>query len=195
MSIENLIRPQGQVTPKWLIRSGRNSNSSEILCLSWLPASLTKIRSKMNALALRHHFPIISLWEMFQMLKAPNSVGCPIWPKFELVRDFMPALVTCKFEKKSDKKTTENRWRHHFSHYMLIGAFCCHGNQSFDPICPKTLCNLSPNLIMLPIKFDQHWPTGLRDTRVSFELWQNDRKTERQNDRTTEFLKDKANPV
>ena len=45
MSTENLIRPQGHVTPKWLIRSGRNSNSSEILCLSWLPASLTKIRS------------------------------------------------------------------------------------------------------------------------------------------------------
>ena len=22
--------------------------------------------------------------------------------------------------------------------------FCCHGNQSFDPICPKTLCSLSP---------------------------------------------------
>ena len=43
-SIENLIRPQGHVTPKWLIRSSRNSNSSEILCLSWLPASLTKIR-------------------------------------------------------------------------------------------------------------------------------------------------------
>ena len=42
-SIGNLIRPQGQVTPKWLIRSGRNSNSSKILCLSWLPASLTKI--------------------------------------------------------------------------------------------------------------------------------------------------------
>ena len=31
---------------------------------------------------------------------APNSVGMgPIWLKFELVRDFMPVLVTCKFEK------------------------------------------------------------------------------------------------
>ena len=25
-----------------------------------------------------------------------------------------------------------------------MGAFCCHGNQRFDPICPKTLCSLSP---------------------------------------------------
>ena len=48
LSILNLIRQQGHVTPKWLIWSSRNLNSSEILCLSWLPAGLTKIRSKMN---------------------------------------------------------------------------------------------------------------------------------------------------
>ena len=69
MTTENLILQQGHVTPKWLIRSGQNSNLSEILCLSWLPASLTKIRQRMNELAWRHHFPIISLWEIFQMLK------------------------------------------------------------------------------------------------------------------------------
>ena len=61
-----------------------------------------------------------------------------------------------------------------------MGAFCCHGNQSFDPICPKTLCNLSPTLMMLHIKFDQHWPTGLRDIQVSSEWWQNDRIPEGQ---------------
>ena len=62
-----------------------------------------------------------------------------------------------------------------------MGAFCCHTNQSFKPICPETLCNLSSNLMMLHIKFDQHWPTGLRDIQVSSELWQNDRVTEWQN--------------
>ena len=32
--------------------------------------------------------------------RAPNSVGSgPIWRKLEFVRDFMPVLVTCKFEK------------------------------------------------------------------------------------------------
>ena len=41
-------------------------------------------------------------------------------------------------------KTTEKRWRHCFPHYKSMGAFCCHGNQSFDPICPKNLCSLSP---------------------------------------------------
>ena len=57
-----------------------------------------------------------------------------------------------------------------------MGAFCCHGNQNFNPICPKTLCNLYPTLMMLHIKFDQHWPTGLRD-KVSSELWQSDWRT------------------
>ena len=43
---------QGQVTPKRKIWSGRNSNSSENLWLFWLPASLMKIRSKLNALSI-----------------------------------------------------------------------------------------------------------------------------------------------
>ena len=34
-------------------------------------------------------------------------------------------------------KTAEIRWRHHFPHYKSMGAFCCHGNQSFDSIIPK----------------------------------------------------------
>ena len=42
------------------------------------------------------------------MLKAPNSVGSgPIWLKFKLVRDFMPVLITCKFEKDLIKNNKE----------------------------------------------------------------------------------------
>ena len=56
---------QGQVTPKSVVWFGPKSNSTEFLCLSWLTAILMMIRSKMNELAWRHHFPIISLWEIF----------------------------------------------------------------------------------------------------------------------------------
>ena len=56
--------------------------------------------------------------------------------------------------------------RHCFPHYKSMGAFCCHGNLSFQPICPKTLCNLSSTPMMLNIKWDQDWPTGLRDIQV-----------------------------
>ena len=68
--------------------------------------------------------------------------------------------------KKIRSKTTEKRWRHRFSHYKSMGAFCCHGNQSFDLICPKTLCSLSPTPVMLHIKFDLGWPAGFRDIQV-----------------------------
>ena len=78
--------------------------------------------------------------------------------------------------KRIGSKTTEKRWRHHFPHYNLMGAFCCHGNQSFDPICPKTLCSLSLTPMMLhKVKshFQKHingpWkPEAQNRTRSSF---------------------------
>ena len=42
-----------------------------------------------------------------------------------------------------------------------MGAICCLGNKSSNPINPKTLCSLSLNLMMLYIKFEKNWPTGL----------------------------------
>ena len=68
--------------------------------------------------------------------------------------------------KRIGSKATEKRWRHHFPHYKSMGAFCCHRHQSFDLICLKTLCSLSPSPVMLHIKFDQHCPNGLRDIQV-----------------------------
>ena len=67
--------------------------------------------------------------------------------------------------KRVGSKTTEKRWNH-FPHFNSMGAFCCHGNQSFDPICPKTFCSLSLTPMMLHIKYDQDWPTGIRDIQV-----------------------------
>ena len=48
---------QGQLTPQSLVESGPNSNLSEILWLSSLPANMKKIRSKMKALEWTQHFP------------------------------------------------------------------------------------------------------------------------------------------
>ena len=42
---------------------------------------------------------IISLWDFFIRSRAANSaVLGPIWPNFELVRDVMHVLVTCKYD-------------------------------------------------------------------------------------------------
>ena len=48
---------QGQLTPQSLVQSGRISNSSAMLWMSSLPASMKKIRSKMKALECSQHFP------------------------------------------------------------------------------------------------------------------------------------------
>ena len=42
-SMGNFLDAQGHLTRKGVVRSGRNSITSEILCLSSLPANLTKI--------------------------------------------------------------------------------------------------------------------------------------------------------
>ena len=55
MSMEKKIRAQGRITPKWIIRPGPQSNSFELLCLSSLPESLTKIQSKVIEKSWRHH--------------------------------------------------------------------------------------------------------------------------------------------
>ena len=104
---------QGQIsfkkTYKWAMETrGPKSNSSKLLWLFWLSATLMMIRSKMNELAWRHHFPIISLWDCFRCSRAANSlVSGPIWPKFELVRDFMHVLVICKYKKDRIKSNRE----------------------------------------------------------------------------------------
>ena len=44
----------------------------------------------------------------FLDLKTSNSiVSGPIWPKFELVPDFMPVLITCKYKKDRIKNNRE----------------------------------------------------------------------------------------
>ena len=134
----------------------------------------------MNELAWRHHLPIISLWEIFRRSRAANYIvrvqsGWKSNSSKILCMSSLPASI-----KRIRSKTTEKRGRHRFPYFKSMGAFCCHRNQSIKPICPKTLCNLSPTLMMLHIKFDQHWPTGLRDIQVSSQLWQNDRIPEGQ---------------
>ena len=54
---------QRQVTPKWVVWFGPNSNSTELLCLSWLSAILMMVQSKMNELA----------WTAFSHYKAKGN--------------------------------------------------------------------------------------------------------------------------
>ena len=60
----------------------------------------------------------------------------------------------------------ELEWSQGFPPYNHIGAIGCHGNQSSDPIWPKTQCSQCPTPMMLQMKFDNDWPAGLRDIHV-----------------------------
>ena len=70
---------QGQLTPQSLVRSGRISNSSEMLWIFLLPARLKKIRSKMKALEWTQHFPIYN--PMGAIRCHGHQSSDPIWPK------------------------------------------------------------------------------------------------------------------
>ena len=49
-----------------------------------------------------------SMGNFFRCSRAANFVvSCPNWPKFELIRDFMHVLVTCKYKKDRIKNNRE----------------------------------------------------------------------------------------
>ena len=86
-----------------------------------------------------------SMGNFFRRSRVANSVvSSPIWPKFELVRNLCMSSFPASI-KRIGSKATEKRWRHPFPHYKSMGAFCYHWHQSFDQICLKTLCSLSPH--------------------------------------------------
>ena len=70
---------QGQLTPQSSIRSGRISNSSEMLCMFSLPASMKKILLKMKALECSQHFPHYN--PMGAIRCHGHQSSDPIWPK------------------------------------------------------------------------------------------------------------------
>ena len=70
---------QGQLTPQSLVRSSRISNSSEMLWMFLLPASMKKIRSKMKALEWSQHFPHYN--PMGAIRCHGHQRSNPIWPK------------------------------------------------------------------------------------------------------------------
>ena len=78
----------------------RNSNSSKLSCMSLLPARMKTIKLKMKVQDCSQDFSHYkSMGIFFRRSRAANSaVLGPIWPNFELVRDVMDVLVTCKYE-------------------------------------------------------------------------------------------------
>ena len=147
--------------------SGRNLNSSKLSCMSFLPARMRMIESKMKELECSQDFSHdksmgifpdaqgqLTLQSLVRSGRISNSSEM-LW------MSLLPASM-----KKNRSKMMVLECSQHFPHYNPMGAICCHGNQSSDPILPKTKCSLSPTQMMLQIKFGYDWPTGCGDIQV-----------------------------
>ena len=88
--------------------SSRISNSSKLLCMLSLPASMKRIRLRTAEKKWRHHFSHYKPMFFFRLSRAANSaVGGPIKPKFELVRALMHVMIACKYEMDQMKNSRE----------------------------------------------------------------------------------------
>ena len=68
---------QMQLTPQSVVQISRNSNSSELSCMSSLPASMKRIRSRTAEKKWRHHFSHykpMGIFSDFQGQLTPQSV-------------------------------------------------------------------------------------------------------------------------
>ena len=97
----NFSDAQGQITLVLVSSSGRNLNSSKLSCMSSLPARMRMIDSKMKELKCSQdfsHYKSMGIFPDAQGQLYNSAVLGPIWPNFELVRDVIDVLVTCKYE-------------------------------------------------------------------------------------------------
>ena len=126
---------QGQLTPNSVMESCRNSNLSKLLWLTLLPARMKKIHWKMKVLEWSQcfsHYKSMGIFPNPQgQLTHKSFVGyCPISNPFEiLLVSLLPARI-----KKNKSKMKALEWSQGFPHYNSMGAICCHGNQSSNPI-------------------------------------------------------------
>ena len=126
---------QGQLTPKSVVEYCQNLNSSKILWLALLSARMKKIHPKMNALERSQHFLHYKSMGIFldaqgQLTHKSLVRSCRISNPSKMLWLFsLPARI-----KKNQSKMKEPEWSQAFPHYNPMGAICCHGNKSSDPI-------------------------------------------------------------
>ena len=125
---------QGQLTPKSVMEPCRNSTPSKLLWLTVLPARMKKIHWKMKVLEWSQcfsHYKSMGIFPNAQGQLTHKSVGyCPISNPFEIKWvSSLPARI-----QKNQSKMKELEWSQGFPHYNPMGAICCHGNQSSNPI-------------------------------------------------------------
>ena len=148
---------QGQITLESVVVFGRNWNSSKLSCTSSLPTRMKLIHTKMKELEWSQdfsHYKSMGTFQDTQGQLTPQSLvesGQNSNLSEILWLSSLPESM-----KKIRSKMKALEWSQAFSHYNSMEAICCHGNQSSNPIWPKTYCSFSPTPVMLQIKFDHN---------------------------------------
>ena len=125
----NFSDAQGQLTPRSVMESCRNSNSFKLIWLVLSPAIMKKIHPKMKVLEWSQHFSHYRSMGIFPdaqgQLTHKSLVGsCRISNPFEILwLSLLPARI-----KKNKSKMKELEWSQDFPQYNPMGAICCHGN-------------------------------------------------------------------
>ena len=96
----NFSEAQGQITLVLVSVSGRNLNSSKLLCMSSLPARMSMIDSKMKELECSQDFSHYKSMGIFPDAQGQLTLQSLVRSGliFKLDRDVMDVLVTCKYE-------------------------------------------------------------------------------------------------
>ena len=121
------------------MESCQNSNPSKLLSLTLLPTRIKKIDWKMKVLEWSQRFSHYKTMGIFpnaqgQITHKSFVVYCPISNPSEILwLSLLPARM-----KKFQQKMKELEWSQGFPHYNPMGAICCHGNQSSNPIWSTT---------------------------------------------------------
>ena len=135
----NFSDAQGQITLVLVSVSGRNLNSSKLLCMSSLPARMRMIDLKMKELECSQdfsHYKSMGIFPDAQGQLTPQSFvrSDRISNSSEMLWMFsLPASM-----KKIRSKMKALEWTQHFPDYNPMGAICCHGNQSSNPTWSKS---------------------------------------------------------
>ena len=95
-SMGNFLDAQGQLTPWSVVRSGRNSNSSEILCMSSLPACIKRSDEKQPRKGGDIVFPAISQWRLSVAME--TSILIQSAPKLYAALSPTPVMLHIKFD-------------------------------------------------------------------------------------------------
>ena len=129
------LNAQEQVTHKPWLDHAEFQTPADILWISLLPARIKKIYPKMKVLEWSQHFSNYKSMGIFpdaqgQLTHKSLVQSCRISNPFKILWLFLlPAGI-----KKNQSKMKMLEWSQDFSHYNPMGAICCHGNQSSDPI-------------------------------------------------------------